>query len=406
MNRPNLPAPTNGAVAEPAPPAAAESIRDELAPQTSLLLLIATLLVAAAAWVLGTILVPFALAVVLAIALTPLANRLERRGAPRVVASLAAMLLVAGLVLGTLTLMLVQAGRMFGQSDQLIAQTAGSLDRISGYLGGGRALHALGVLGGDSRASSSDSEASAEREATPEDGPAAWEALLRDGLRATGGWLASGLGGLAGAIGGLIVLLAFLFYLIHTRAELSERLVHTLKRLGLEPRARTIERSRHEIVVFVGFVSLVAASYAVVGSLIYWGIGLPSPLLWGALTGLLEFIPFFGPMIAGVLVTAVALAEGTLWQPAVIVILFLVLHLVEGYIITPMVYGSAVEIGPVASLLGVLFFGWLWGPLGSVLAMPMLILLRGLVVMAPDTPALDALADVEDRKPAVLTPQT
>jgi predicted PurR-regulated permease PerM len=54
-----------------------------------------------------------------------------------------------------------------------------------------------------------------------------------------------------------------------------------------------------------------------------------------------------------------------------------------------------VHIDPVTVLFGVLFFGWLWGPLGLAAAMPMLIILRGLVAITPDTPALDALADTE-----------
>ncbi len=385
--------------ADPAPvlSAEAEEIRDELEPQTAALQLIAALLVGAAAWALGTILVPFVLAVVLAIALTPLANRLERLGAPRVLASLASMLLVAALLLGTLGLVLVQTGRMIGQSDQLIDQTAGSLSQFSERLGGDRILQSLGILQDAPTEPGTGPET--DPDAAAADGAEAWSRLLRTSLRATGGWVASGLGGLAGVLAGTVVVLAFQFYLIQTREQLSIRLIRVLGRLGLRRDRLALDRSRHEIVVFVGFVSLVALSYAAIATLVFWAIGLPSPLLWGVLSGLCEFIPFFGPMIAGALISLVALSQGTLWQPLAVLALFVVFNLVEGYVITPIVYGSAVEIDPVTSLLGVLFFGYLWGPLGSVLAMPMLILLRGLVVMAPDTPALDALADVEDRKP-------
>ena len=75
--------------------------------------------------------------------------------------------------------------------------------------------------------------------------------------------------------------------------------------------------------------------------------------------------------------------------------LFVALQTFEGYVITPLLYGKAVNIDPVTVLLGVLFFGLLWGPLGLAVAMPMMILLRGLLVITPDTPALDALADAE-----------
>ena len=73
----------------------------------------------------------------------------------------------------------------------------------------------------------------------------------------------------------------------------------------------------------------------------------------------------------------------------------------QGYVVTPLVYGRAAEFNPVTILFSALFFGWLWGPLGVALALPMMILLRGLLVITPDTPALDALADVEVEKAKV-----
>ncbi len=73
--------------------------------------------------------------------------------------------------------------------------------------------------------------------------------------------------------------------------------------------------------------------------------------------------------------------------------LFLLLQTIEGYVIAPLLYGKAVNIEPVTVLLGVLFFGFLLGPAGLALAMPLMILLRGVLIISPDTPALDALSD-------------
>jgi predicted PurR-regulated permease PerM len=97
----------------------------------------------------------------------------------------------------------------------------------------------------------------------------------------------------------------------------------------------------------------------------------------------------------------VALSLGSWWQPAAVVALYVALHQLEGYVVTPLVYGRAAEFNPVTILFSALFFGWLWGPLGVALALPMMILLRGLLVITPDTPALDALADVEGEKAKV-----
>jgi predicted PurR-regulated permease PerM len=362
----------------------------ELEPQTNALQLIAGLLLLGAAMLLGSILVPTLLALVLAIALSPVVSWLERKGVPTALGSLACLLGVASILGLMLGLLLYQAGTVLGESDRYIEGLSKLAARVSTRTGGDDLLGELGLFEGRDR--------SGEGGGASGGSASGWERLLRGNLRAAGGWVAAGLGGLVGFVAGLVVFLAFLFYMLQTRADWSERLSLASMRLGLRPRLRSIGTTRREIEVFVGFVSLVAFCYMVVSTVVYWLVGLPSPLLWGLLTGMLEFIPFFGPIVAAGLVLLVSLTLGTLWQPLVLLGFFVALHVVEGYVVTPMVYGSAVKIDPVSSLFGVLFFGWVWGPLGSMLAMPMLILLRGLIVMAPDTPALDALADVEGRK--------
>jgi predicted PurR-regulated permease PerM len=366
--------------------------------QTSALPLIAGLLIVGAASLLGAILVPFLLALVLAIALAPVVTWIERRGLPTSLGSLACTLFVAAILATTVALLVFQAAEILKETETFTRRTASLIARVSGQLGADPLMRSFGVYGPDSGpAEASDRE---DPMGSDEEGghEARWEAVLRSNLGRAGSWLVSGIGGLVGFVGGTVVFLAFLFYMLDSRVDWLERLTRAMLRLGLRPRRQEMGRTQREIRVFVGFVSLVATCYAVLTTLVYWWIGLPNPLLWGLLTGLLEFIPFFGPAIAGTLIATVALTLGTLWQPGVVVAMFVGLNLIEGYVITPLVYGSAVEIDPVTCLIGVLFFGWIWGPFGSVLAMPILILLRGFVVMTPGTPALDALADVEDRK--------
>ena len=118
------------------------------------------------------------------------------------------------------------------------------------------------------------------------------------------------------------------------------------------------------------------------------------------LTGVLELIPYFGPVLAGALPTLMALGSGgAWWQPLAVVALFVALQTVEGYVVAPLLYGEAVTIDPVTVILGILFFGVLLGPMGLALAMPLMIFLRGLLAITPDTPALDALMDADGEAP-------
>lgn len=354
--------------------------RGQLGAQTIALRVVAGILAVGALYFLASILVPFFLALVFAIALTPLAARLERLGLGRTLASLACVLSVAAVLLGVAVLVAYQAGSILGNADDYLSGFARHADALSKAVGGDRLMETLGVL------EDADGGKSVDR--------AYWANLLRQNARSIGRWVATGLGGALGLLGGAIILLAFLFYMLDGRSEWVRRIGRAATALGMHPRERERSRIREEIGTYVKYLAIVSTAYMVVMSLALWAIGVPQPILWGVLTGLLEVVPYFGPLIAGAMPTIMALGTGKgLWQPAAVVALFAVLQTVEGYVVSPKLYGGAVKIDPVTVLFGVLFFGWLWGPAGLAAAMPMMILLRGLLDITPDTPALDALAD-------------
>ena len=107
-------------------------------------------------------------------------------------------------------------------------------------------------------------------------------------------------------------------------------------------------------------------------------------------------------MVGGTLLSLVALTtgEGGWWQLLSMLGVILAWLTLEGYVIAPMVYGRAIRFDPVMVLVAILFFGWLWGPLGMVAALPVMVILRELVVIAPETPALGALLEPGKPQPA------
>ena len=104
-----------------------------------------------------------------------------------------------------------------------------------------------------------------------------------------------------------------------------------------------------------------------------WLCGLGDPVLWGTVAFLLNFVPVLGPT-AGVAVFFVAglLSFDTLWQAVLPAALYLVIHIVEGETLTPWLLARRFTLNPVLVIISLVFWYWMWGVPGAVLAVPML----------------------------------
>jgi predicted PurR-regulated permease PerM len=106
-------------------------------------------------------------------------------------------------------------------------------------------------------------------------------------------------------------------------------------------------------------------------------IGMPSPLMWGGIVALLNFVPYFGPILAAVLLGLAGLMVfDDVWVallPAAVQIGF---HLVESNAITPMILGRRLTMNPLLILVSISFWGWVWGTPGALLAVPLLIIIQ------------------------------
>lgn len=129
-------------------------------------------------------------------------------------------------------------------------------------------------------------------------------------------------------------------------------------------------------------VETAVAQYLAVSTMLYiieaglvglacWALGMPSPLLWAALTLMLEFIPYIGGAVLVVILTIGALASFDSVGRAVLVpISYLVISAVQNNLASPILYGNRLKLNPVAVLIAVLFWGFLWGAIGAILAVP------------------------------------
>jgi predicted PurR-regulated permease PerM len=106
-------------------------------------------------------------------------------------------------------------------------------------------------------------------------------------------------------------------------------------------------------------------------------VGLPTPLMWGGLVTLLNYVPYLGP-IAGVLLLGLGglITFADPWTASVPALIFIGLHLIEANIVTPTIVGRRLTINPLLILVAISFWGWVWGTIGAVLAVPLLVITR------------------------------
>ena len=125
-------------------------------------------------------------------------------------------------------------------------------------------------------------------------------------------------------------------------------------------------------------VTAINVSLGLVAVVMAYLLGLPYPLLWGALACVLNYIPYVGPSIVYVLLFLVGLLTyPTLWGALLPPAVYMAITLVEGQFLTPAIVGRQVlQIHPLSIFLGIAFWAWLWGPLGAFLATPIMIVAR------------------------------
>ena len=106
-------------------------------------------------------------------------------------------------------------------------------------------------------------------------------------------------------------------------------------------------------------------------------IGLPNPVLWGAMAGFLVFLPYIGPLIGISIVTVVAfLTFDSIGRVLLAPAIYIALETIQGQIVTPMVLGLRFTLNPVVIFVWLIFWGWMWGIVGAMLAFPMLAIFR------------------------------
>jgi predicted PurR-regulated permease PerM len=177
------------------------------------------------------------------------------------------------------------------------------------------------------------------------------------------------------AIGQIFIFFGTLFFFLLGRARLRHVLVILFE--NHDSRLRTLKIINDIERNLTNYLSVVAVINFVVGlgaCLIAYFIGLPNPVAWGVLAFILNFIPYIGALIMEAVLLAVGLVTfPTLIQALIAPVLYFGFTTLEGHFITPSIMGRRLALNPLTVFLALIFWTWLWGPIGAFLAVPLLI---------------------------------
>jgi len=185
-------------------------------------------------------------------------------------------------------------------------------------------------------------------------------------------------------IAGLALALALTYFLLVS----GDRLIHNfIRQLPIDQR-KTVLRMTHEsqrqIAQYLGVLGLSNLVVGTTTGLICWAVGLPDPAVWGLVAGLARFIPYLGNILSISLLTLVSVVSlDELWMMAIAPLGFLGLTTLVGLFIEPWIHGFRMAINPVIIFVSIFFWGWLWGPVGVLLAVPLMTVIQVVLKQIP-----------------------
>ncbi len=389
----------------PGPPAAAPSLA-----VSGLAALNAGAVVVAALYLGRDLLVPLVLAVLLAFVLAPVVSLLQRARLGQALSVVLAVLLAFAVIGGV---GLVVGPQMTQLARSLPGYQATIQDKMRSLRVGGEVIERLSgevqrLVGS---AAQEGPAALVPGVASPAAQPVAAPAAGGGGLGGSGLDGGSALVVVRSVLQQLLsplatagIVVVFVIFVLLYRADLRDRLIRLVGRQDLHRTILAMNDAAARLSRFFLTQVAINAAFGCFIGLGLWAFGLPNPVLWGILAGLMRFVPFIGSFVAVVPPLLLALAVVPGWSMAVWVLLLFVLgEMAMGQVVEPLLYGHSTGLSPVAIIVAAAFWTFLWGPIGLLLATPLTVCL---VVLGRHVEALAFLDVMLGDRPPLDPPET
>lgn len=303
-----------------------------------------------------TVLAPVALAVVIGLMFGPIADYCEQRGVPPALSAAVVVLLLIAVIGTAMLVFAVPLSQWVGRAPELWSKLQARLLSLKDPLDSIAALQAqvASVFGGSNAIS----------------------------VRVADGSTVTSLAFLAPTIGAQVLLcLASIYFFVATRHRIQ------LSFLSLCFSRRMRWRTAHifgdieeKVSRFLLSVTVLNLGVGVVTALAMWALGMPSPILWGALAMALNYMPYIGQAVMVLVLLLVSLGTQTEWGAILAPVgAYLAITFVEGQFVTPHVLGRTMTLNPFLILLCTTYWLWAWGPVGGFISVPSLLILQSVL---------------------------
>jgi predicted PurR-regulated permease PerM len=316
---------------------------------------------------------PLVLAILITMTFAPAVRGLAHRGIPYAVSAVMLIVVLGGAIATVSTLLTGPVSQMIAETPVLVAKVRDRFDFLR---------EPFKTLNEASRQVQALTSGSADQPGQPERVVVQQESGVL-------GWIAGTAADFGTTFFATMILALFL---LASGTTLRSKLIRVLPDLSGKKRSlRVLRDIENEVSRYLLTIASINAGLGVCIGLAMAIVGMPNPLLWGIAGGLLNFIPYLGSLVGNLLATAVAIVTfPSLAEAALVPLSYLALQIIEGNFVTPFIVGRRLELNIVAILIFLSLTTWMWGIVGAIIGVPVLVVIK---VFADNFPALAPLAE-------------
>jgi len=317
------------------------------------------------------VIVPFILALLFFYALDPIVSWLSRRGIPRVLSSMLLILLLLGTGGSAIYMLGGQASAMVDRLPEAVKKVRTTMDSVRRAPGG--AVAKVQQVAGELERTASNTGSKPVNGVT--------RVQIEEPLFRASDYLWTGSLGLLWFIGQTLTIIFLVFFLLASGDLYKRKLIEVVgprlsrQRLTLQ----ILDDIDHQIGRFLLIQAMTSTFIGLALGISLWLLGVNQAAVWGVTAGILNTIPYFGTIIVtSGLALASFLQFGRIEMVLAVAGITLFVTSIDGLLLTPLLAGRLSRMNNLAVFISLLFWGWLWGPLGALLAVPIMMVMKSI----------------------------